>query len=115
MCLIISAEFSENYNKQFWDRLQDEWKKLSELDSDDAHPWLNDFSDYYDTYREYQFDDNNPLIDIENAFEKGKIFMENGDIPSAVLCFESAVKQDPDNAEIWQLLGISQAENEKVT
>lgn len=53
------------------------------------------------------------MADIENAFEKGKAFLAHGDIPSAVLCFESAVKQDPTNPEIWQLLGLSQAENEK--
>lgn len=46
---------------------------------------------------------------MENAFEKGKLFLAQGDIPSAVLCFESAVKQDPNNAEIWALLGQSQA------
>lgn len=109
----ILAEFSENYNKQFWDRLQDEWKKISESDVGGSHPWIDQFSDYYDSYREYQFDENNPLIDIENAFEKGKMFLAAGDGPSAVLCFEAAIKQDPENAEIWELLGISQAENEK--
>lgn len=49
------------------------------------------------------------MTDMENAFEKGKIFLNQGDIPSAVLCFESAVKQEPNNAEIWELLGTSQA------
>lgn len=53
------------------------------------------------------------MLDMENAFEKGKMFLEQGDIPSAVLCFEAAVKQDENNAEIWELLGTSQAENEK--
>lgn len=53
------------------------------------------------------------MSEIENAFERGKQFLENGDIPNAVLCFESAVKKDPNNAEIWELLGTSQAENEK--
>lgn len=104
-------EFNDQYNKDFWDRLQDEWKKLSE-DSQE-HPWLNEFSDYYDPYKEYKFDDNNPMMDIENALAKGKTFLDNGDIPSAVLCFEVAVKQEPENAEAWQLLGTSQAENEK--
>lgn len=105
-------EFNDQYNKEFWDRLQDEWKKLSE-DNGREHPWLNEFSDYYDPYKEYKFDENNPMVDIENALEKGKTFLKNGDIPSAVLCFEAAVKQEPDNAEAWQLLGTSQAENEK--
>lgn len=105
-------EFNDQYNKEFWDRLQDEWKKLSE-ENNREHPWLNDFSDYYDPYKEYKFDENNPMIDVENALEKGKVFLQNGDIPSAVLCFESAVKQEPENAEAWELLGTSQAENEK--
>lgn len=104
-------EFNEQYNKEFWDRLQDEWKKLS--DDNTAHPWLNEFSDYYDPYKEYKFDDNNPMMELENALEKGKTFLQNGDIPSAVLCFEVAVKQEPENFEAWQLLGTSQAENEK--
>lgn len=105
-------EFNEQYNKEFWDRLQDEWKKLSD-DNSQQHPWLNEYSDYYDPYKEYKFDENNPMMSIENAFEKGKTFLENGDIPSAVLCFEVAVKQEPENAEAWQYLGTSQAENEK--
>lgn len=104
-------EFNEQYNKEFWDRLQTEWMKLSEENT--QHPWLNEFSDYYDPYKEYKFDENNPMVDIENALAKGKTFLENGDIPSAVLCFEVAVKQEPENSEAWQLLGTSQAENEK--
>lgn len=93
--------------------MQDEWKKLSEDNEQQEHPWLSEFSDYYDPYKEYKFDENNPMINIENAFEKGKKFLENGDIPSAVLCFESAVKQEPENADVWEFLGTSQAENEK--
>lgn len=104
-------EFNDQYNKEFWDKLQDEWKKLSEENTE--HPWLNEYSDYYDPYKEYKFDDNNPMVGVDNALEKGKTFLQNGDIPSAVLCFEAAVKQEPDNAEAWQYLGTTQAENEK--
>lgn len=102
---------TESYNTQFWNRLQDEWKKISEQDTE--HPWLNEFSEYYDPYKEYKFDEEHALIDVENAFEKGKGFLEQGDIPSAVLCFEYAVQKAPENSEIWELLGLAQAENEK--
>jgi peroxin-5 len=108
------VEDTEQYNKQYWDRLQDEWKKIAGDDEASQHPWLSEFSDYYDPYKEYKFDDENPMIDVENAYEKAKAFLAQGDIPSAVLCLESAVKQDPENAEIWEVLGVSQAENEKV-
>lgn len=104
-------EAAENYNKQFWERLQDEWRSISENES--QHPWLSEFSEFYDPYKEYKFDEENPMSNLENAFEKGKAFLVQGDIPSAVLCFEAAVKQDGENPEIWELLGFSQAENEK--
>ena len=106
------ATESEKYNQEFWNRLQEEWKKISE-ETDAGHPWLSDFTSYYDPYKEYTFDENTPTENIENAFEKGKQFLAQGDIPSAVYCFESAVKQHPENAEYWAYLGTSQAENEK--
>lgn len=53
------------------------------------------------------------MADLPDAFARGRSFLEQGDLPSAILCFESAAKQEPDNAAIWELLGHSQAENEK--
>lgn len=103
---------NEKYNQEFWNRLQEEWKKISE-ETDEGHPWLSDFTNYYDPYKEYHFDEMAPTENIDNAFEKGKQFLAQGDIPSAVYCFESAVKQHPENAEYWEYLGCSQAENEK--
>lgn len=104
-------EFNEQYNKEFWNKLADEWKKLSEDST--GHPWLNELSDYYDPFKEYTYIKENPMMNIENALEKGKTFLKDGDIPSAVLCFEAAVQQESENAEAWELLGMSQAENEK--
>uniref|UniRef100_W8BKX3 Peroxisomal targeting signal 1 receptor n=1 Tax=Ceratitis capitata TaxID=7213 RepID=W8BKX3_CERCA len=98
-----------SYNESFWQRLQDEWQKLSE---DSEHPWLSEYAENYDPYKEYEFTEENPMADMENALAKGKEYMQKGDIPSAVMCFEVAAKKDPENAEAWELLGISQAENE---
>ncbi|XP_053951968.1 peroxisomal targeting signal 1 receptor [Anastrepha ludens] len=104
-----NQQSSSNYNEKFWQRLQDEWQKLSE---DSEHPWLSEYGENYDPYKEYEFAEENPIAEQENALEKGKEYMQKGDIPSAVLCFEAAAKKEPDNAEAWELLGISQAENE---
>lgn len=104
-----NEQAAANYNEKFWQRLQDEWAKISE-ESD--HPWLSEFDENYDPYKEYKFAEENPMQDIENALEKGKQYLNKGDIPSAVLCFEVAANKDPENAEAWELLGMSQAENE---
>lgn len=40
---------NEEFNKQFWNRLQDEWKKISD-GLDEQSPWLAEFSEYYDPY-----------------------------------------------------------------
>ncbi|GAB0090353.1 peroxisomal targeting signal 1 receptor [Sergentomyia squamirostris] len=106
------ADKKDEYNQQFWNRLQNEWKKIAE-EHDEHHPWLTEFQDFYDPYKEYKFDEDNPMTNDENVFEKGKAFLAQGDSSSAALCFESAAKQDANNAECWELLGRAQAENEK--
>ncbi|XP_017112925.1 peroxisomal targeting signal 1 receptor [Drosophila elegans] len=108
-----SAEQKEqtasNFNEKFWQRLQDEWQKLAD---ENEHPWLSEYNDNMDAYKEYEFAEENPMSELENAFEKGKEYLAKGDIPSAVLCFEVAAKKQPERPEVWQLLGTSQAENE---
>ncbi|KAM8718340.1 hypothetical protein ACLKA7_000156 [Drosophila subpalustris] len=104
-----SEQTATNFNEKFWQRLQDEWQKLAE---ENEHPWLSEYNENLDAYKEYEFAEQNPMSELPNAFEKGKEYLAKGDIPSAVLCFEVAAKKEPERAEIWQLLGVSQAENE---
>ncbi|XP_022161111.1 peroxisomal targeting signal 1 receptor isoform X2 [Myzus persicae] len=77
--------------------------------------WYSEFEEMKnaDRKKEYTFTPDNEMDSIENPLTEGKRRLENGELPSAVLCFEAAVKQDPSNAEAWQLLGTTQAENEQ--
>ncbi|XP_062138349.1 peroxisomal targeting signal 1 receptor [Drosophila sulfurigaster albostrigata] len=104
-----SEQTAANFNEKFWQRLQDEWQKLAE---ENEHPWLSEYNENLDAYKEYEFAEQNPMSELPNAFEKGKEYLAKGDIPSAVLCFEVAAKKEPERLEVWQLLGASQAENE---
>lgn len=102
-----------SFGSQFWAKLQDEWEKLAKGGELGDHPWVSEFSEYYDPFKEYHFAADNPMKDNNAALEEGKRKLEQGDLPSAVLCFEAAVQQDPTNSEAWQLLGTTQAENEQ--
>ncbi|CAG9865302.1 unnamed protein product [Phyllotreta striolata] len=111
----VEAQSKDNeFNSEFWDNLQEEMKKVSEGDVDPSHPWIDEFNSYYNiTTKEYEYSEDNPMLDVPNPLERGRKYLEQGDFPSAVLCFEAAVKQDPDNSEAWLLLGTTQAENEQ--
>ncbi|XP_019877095.1 peroxisomal targeting signal 1 receptor isoform X2 [Aethina tumida] len=106
-------ENDDSFNEQFWNKLQEDMKKVVEGTSYE-NPWANEFETYYNTpQKEYTFSENNPMFDVNNPLERGKILLEEGDFPSAVLCFEAAVKKESDNSEAWFLLGKTQAENEQ--
>lgn len=41
---------NQEFNTQFWDRLHNEWKKISE-EQENQHPWLSEFTEFYDPYK----------------------------------------------------------------
>uniref|UniRef100_A0A1B6M9E0 Uncharacterized protein n=1 Tax=Graphocephala atropunctata TaxID=36148 RepID=A0A1B6M9E0_9HEMI len=90
--------------------------KEDEEGSFSLHPWTQDYTEYIDfasTFNKYKFAEENPMTDLPDAIAEGQKRLAAGDIPSAVLCFEAAAKTDPQNHLAWQLLGITQAENEQ--
>ena len=68
-------------------------------------PWLDENQATYDPFKEYKFSEENPARNVDNPLEEGKRRLEEGDLPSAVLFFEAAAQQEPENGEAWQLLG----------
>lgn len=97
-----------------WNELNSHWKEMADsLGSESlSNQW---FSDYSRTQRskEYNFAEDNPMQNEANAFALGQEKLRQGDIPSAILYFEAAARQEPENAEIWLVLGISLGENEQ--
>ena len=103
-----------NYESEFWQKLQNEWDKISSTDNvTSSHPWTTEYESFYDPFKEYKFNEDNPMLSTVNPLEEGKKRLATGDLPGAVLCFEAAVQQDSKNSEIWLLLGKTQAENEQ--
>ncbi|XP_011498019.1 PREDICTED: peroxisomal targeting signal 1 receptor [Ceratosolen solmsi marchali] len=104
---------AENYKSSFWESLQSEWEKISGENVTTNHPWISEYDNFYDPFKEYAFSEENPMSNLLNPLEEGKRRLEIGDLPGAVLCFEAAVNQDSKNTEAWLLLGKTQAENEQ--
>lgn len=103
------------YTDQFWDKYQKEWEKIK----GGSAAWDEEFAESSslmwsaDPIKEYTFETENPMKELENPFEEGLRKLEENDLPSAVLCFEAAAQAEPDNPLVWQYLGITQAENEQ--
>ena len=56
----------------------------------------------------------NPLDYPDNLFEEGMRHFDDGNIPEAVLCFESALRNvDPEHADAWRMLGRCHAESDE--
>ncbi|KAI4788536.1 hypothetical protein KUCAC02_035793, partial [Chaenocephalus aceratus] len=60
----------------------------------------------------YLFQANNPYRETPSAFTEGQDKARGGELNAAVLLLEAAIQQDPQDSEAWQVLGMTQAENE---
>nr|XP_018910759.1 PREDICTED: peroxisomal targeting signal 1 receptor isoform X1 [Bemisia tabaci]XP_018910767.1 PREDICTED: peroxisomal targeting signal 1 receptor isoform X1 [Bemisia tabaci] len=109
----------EKFSQQLWKELSERWEKMLNVE-EESESWNSEFTNFNSfkkqfslVFKEYTFAPENPVVNDKDAFEEGKKKLEAGDLPSAVLCFEAAAQQQPENAQVWQLLGTTQAENEQ--
>ncbi|KAK5860498.1 hypothetical protein PBY51_021970 [Eleginops maclovinus] len=98
---------------EFWDRMQAEWEELARRN------WLEESEGQGPppptdppVQRVYFFHTNNPYRGTPSAFTEGQEKARGGDLNAAVLLLEAAILQDPQDSEAWQVLGMTQAENE---
>ncbi|XP_068242629.1 peroxisomal targeting signal 1 receptor-like [Palaemon carinicauda] len=111
---IDSETMNEQERDKFWQVLQQEWEEMSKEDKLHEHPWLSEFnSSSLEPFKDYKFEEDNPLKDHPDPLKEGKRCLEAGDLPSAVLLFEAAAQQSPKSSEAWLLLGATHAENEQ--
>ncbi|GCC22777.1 hypothetical protein chiPu_0001167 [Chiloscyllium punctatum] len=106
------AKAAVESDTEFWDKMQDEWEEMARRNwiAGSEQPATNTNISPHE--KGYYFHTDNPFKDWPNAFEEALKKQKEGDLPNAVLLLESAILQDPYDAEAWQYLGTTQADNE---
>ncbi|XP_059200587.1 PEX5-related protein isoform X2 [Centropristis striata] len=109
----VRAKAAVESDTEFWDKMQAEWEELARRN------WLEDSEgqgpippSVSPVEKSYFFNSNNPYKDWPSAFAEGQEKAREGDLNAAVLLLEAAILQDPQDSEAWQVLGMTQAENE---
>ncbi|CAL8323191.1 unnamed protein product [Arctogadus glacialis] len=109
----VKAKAAVESDTEFWDKMQAEWEELARRnwldESENESPLAPSISP---VEKGYYFHTDNPYRDWPNAFTEGQERVREGDLNTAVLLLEAAILQDPQDAEAWQVLGTTQAENE---
>ncbi|KAM9315744.1 PEX5-related protein [Gastrophryne carolinensis] len=106
------AKAAVESDTEFWDKMQAEWEEMARRN------WISDNTNATDqtgassTETGYYFHMENPFRECSGAFEEGMRKFKEGDLHMTILYLEAAILQDPNDAEAWQYLGITQAENE---
>ncbi|KAJ6660922.1 hypothetical protein lerEdw1_016942, partial [Lerista edwardsae] len=106
------AKAAVESDTEFWDKMQAEWEEMARRN------WISDSQEAQGqaavsiNEKGYYFHTENPFKDWPAAFEEGLKKLREGDLPLTILYLEAAILQDPHDAEAWQFLGITQAENE---
>jgi len=62
---------------------------------------------------EYKLAEQNEFDGDSQAFERGRSLFKAGRLTEAIEAFEAAVKQNPEHSLAWQMLGATQAENDR--
>ncbi|XP_066446183.1 PEX5-related protein isoform X2 [Eleutherodactylus coqui] len=106
------AKAAVESDTEFWDKMQAEWEEMARRNWISDNSSSSNLSGTSSKETGYYFHTDNPFRECAGAFEEGMKKLKEGDLPVTILYLEAAILQDPNDAEAWQYLGITQAENE---
>ncbi|XP_029473226.1 PEX5-related protein [Rhinatrema bivittatum] len=106
------AKAAVESDTEFWDKMQAEWEEMARRNWISENPDAPNQTGAAPGEMGYSFHKENPFKEWPGAFEEGMKKLKEGDLPMAILYLEAAILHDPADAEAWQYLGITQAENE---
>nr|XP_033814725.1 PEX5-related protein [Geotrypetes seraphini] len=106
------AKAAVESDTEFWDKMQAEWEEMARRNWISENPDAPNQTGAAPGEMGYCFHKENPFKEWPGAYEEGMKKLKEGDLPMAILYLEAAVLHDPADAEAWQCLGITQAENE---
>lgn len=100
-------EFSnQKHEEQLWQKLEGEWIKQREEFIEKG--WDQETA----TQQPYIHQSDNPFVQEKEAMRIGDEAMRGGDLEKAILAYEAAAQNNPQDAMAWCRLGLSHAENE---
>uniref|UniRef100_A0A0K0EMB8 TPR_REGION domain-containing protein n=1 Tax=Strongyloides stercoralis TaxID=6248 RepID=A0A0K0EMB8_STRER len=105
--IISDDKMDSSVNDIFTNQVEDyenEWEDL--LDSNSY------FSQLAEEESNYKFNENNPFLKSENSLNIAQTLMKNGNLSDAILHYEAAVQQTPEDSNVWCSLALCHAENE---
>ncbi|KAK7198176.1 peroxisome targeting signal 1 receptor [Novymonas esmeraldas] len=97
----------------------DAYVRDMDMAENDAEDWAQEYAEMQERLQkatnstDYPFEPNNPYMFHETPFSEGMEMLSLGNLAEAALAFEAVCQKDNTNEKAWQVLGTTQAENEK--
>ncbi|CAJ1012062.1 putative Tetratricopeptide repeat [Leishmania naiffi] len=97
----------------------DSYVEEMDMAENDVEDWAQEYAEMQERLQkvtnstDYPFEPNNPYMFHDLPYDEGMEMLHLGNLAEAALAFEAVCHKDSSNEKAWQVLGTTQAENEK--